>query len=110
MPRKPSKRPFAKPRKICPFSGKKLEVVELSTGDWQVRGQGWVSTRLFQTEEQAYYYFSHNEGLPPDYKTRQQRIEVKHKAEFSEAKEDSISADIDSALSTGEKMAEALTK
>ena len=113
MPRKATPKgpvPFKEPRKTCPFSGQDLQVVELSTGAWQVRGKGWVSTRLFQTEEQAYYAFSFNEGLPPDYKTSSQRIEVTHENLVPEAKEDDVSEQVAQAVKTGEKMVEAITK
>lgn len=114
MPRKQSKpsgpAPLTSPRTTCPFGGQELKAVELSTGDWQVRGRGWVSTKLFQTEEQALYYFSFNEGLPPAYKTSSQRIEVTHEQLVPEAKDDDVSEQVAQAVKTGEKMVEALTK
>ena len=114
MPRKQSKPagpvPLGAPRPTCPFGGNALAVVELSTGDWQVRGRGWVSTKLFPTEEQARYYFSFNEGLPPAYKTTLQRIEVTHENLVPEAKDDDVSEQVAQAVKTGEKMVGALTK
>ncbi len=106
MPRKKIASPFKSPRKTCPFSGQELKVVNLSTGDWQVRGKGWVSTALFQTEEQARYAFSFNEGLPPEYKTSQQRIRVTHENLFPEAVADSVTPEVNKALAAGETFAE----
>ena len=114
MPRKQSKPSgpvsLTAPRPTCPFSGQELKAVELSTGDWQVRGRGWVSTKLFQTEEQARYYFSFNEGLPPAYKTSSQRIQVTHENLVPEAKDDDVSEQVAQSVKIGEKMVEALTK
>lgn len=66
--------PLVSPRATCPFSGRQLEVVPVTTTvaghpvtRYQVRGYGWVGTGLYQTPEQALWFFSHNEGLTPLY-------------------------------------------
>lgn len=111
MPRKATTpKALSKPRSTCPFSGQPLQAVELSTGDWQVRGQGWVSAQLFQTEEQALYFFSHNEGKAPGYKTTQQRVQVKHDELAPDVKEDSVTEGINQAVATGKRMADEFTK
>ena len=57
---------LAQPRTTCPFSGTPLSFAETS-GGWQVRGKGWVSTRMYASRELAEWAFSHSEGVPPTY-------------------------------------------
>ena len=66
-PRKNSKDPqgalvlgMGVPRPLCPFSGDPLQYVEVTTTAaghpvkrWQVRGSGWVSTKLFHSKAEA---------------------------------------------------------
>lgn len=56
------------PRTVCPFTNKPLLVVETSAG-WQVRGTKWHSTSFYPTKEIAEWEFSHNNGVPPAFKS-----------------------------------------
>lgn len=66
----------AKPRERCPFSGEAIEIVPLATGDFQVRGKGWVSTSLFPTYDIAEWWVSHNEGAVPKFENPFKSAEV----------------------------------
>ena len=65
MPRQAKKSPEKPSVPTCPFSGNPLDFVQLSNGDWQVRGTGWVSAKLFPFREHAVWFFSHRDGKPP---------------------------------------------
>jgi hypothetical protein len=92
---------LAKPRKVCPFSGDALQFVQVSCGDWQVRGCGWVST-LFQTREQAEYHFSHSLGTPPKFPNPVGRYKIRER--LTPVRE--VSDDIDASLAAGRQWAE----
>ena len=71
------------PRAECPFSGEPLvfaEVTTLAAGHKmpmiQVRGDGWVSTKLFHSRAEAEYFFSRDRGVPPAFPNPVPRIEV----------------------------------
>ena len=71
------------PRPLCPFSGGPLQYVEVTTTAagypdkrWQVRGSGWVSTKLFHSKAEAEWFFSHDHGVPPAFPSPHARIEV----------------------------------
>lgn len=98
----PSK-PLKKPRTTCFRSGKDLEIVQLSTGDWQVRGQGWVSTRLFQLKAQAEYWVSFSGGLPPDFPDPVKRVQVMGERAPTE---DDVTPEVNAALRAGEELAQ----
>ena len=68
--------PLAEPRVLDQISGKPLEIVELSSGSFQVRGDGWVSTRLFPFRKMAEWWVSHNHGVPPSFPSPYPKIEV----------------------------------
>lgn len=53
------------PLTACPFTGNLLTVVKLSNGDFQLRGHGWVCTKMFQLESQAWHWASHRNGVAP---------------------------------------------
>ena len=74
-PRAKKSKGLSKPRTTCPFTGGALAFVETSSG-WQARGPGWVSTKFYQTEEQAAWAFSHNNGEEPQYQPTWRRIQV----------------------------------
>lgn len=57
--------PLGAVRTECFVSGRPLEIVKLSNDMWQVRGDGWVSTKLFLFKSYAEYWVSHNLGVPP---------------------------------------------
>ncbi len=72
---------LAKPRKKCPISGEPLVIAELSNGvmdeqRYQVRGLGWVGTKIFPTYETAEWWVSHNGGEPPKFQNPYKRISV----------------------------------
>jgi len=71
------------PRKQCPFSGDELRIVSVATSaaghpvkKFQVRGTGWVSTKLFDSREEAEWFFSHDHGVEPKMKNPYRRVEV----------------------------------
>lgn len=73
----------ATPRALCPFSGDPLvfaEVTTLAAGHKmpmiQVRGTGWVSTKLFDSRAEAEYFFSHDLGVAPSFPNPRKRVEV----------------------------------
>ena len=80
MPRPRKTKGFEAPRKVCPFSGKPIEFVETAAG-WQARAPGWVSSRFYQTKEQAEWDFSFDAGEEPDYKPSWKRIQVGEESE-----------------------------
>ena len=70
-------------RTECPFSGEPLvfaTVRTLSAGHLvdkiQVRGVGWVSTRLFDSRAEAEWFFSHANGQAPDIPNPHRRVVV----------------------------------
>ena len=67
---------LSEPRVLDPISGKPLEIVELSNGNFQVRGDGWVGTRLFQFRNQAVWWVSHNLGVAPSFPSPYPKIEI----------------------------------
>lgn len=67
---------LAEPRVLDPISGKPLEIVELSSGYFQVRGDGWVSTKLFQFKKMAEWWVSHNLGVVPSFPSPYPKIEI----------------------------------
>lgn len=72
---------LAKPRDKCPFSGEELHIVALSDGSvgdsrYQVRGEGWVSTRLFPSIETAQWWASHNLGREPKFQNPYKRVSI----------------------------------
>lgn len=74
---------LAVPRAECPFSGNPLlyvPVTSLAAGHpvtkWQARGSGWVSTKLFDSREEAEWFFSHDRGIKPAFKSPYGRVEV----------------------------------
>ena len=75
MPRPRKTKGFDVPRKLCPFSGKPIEFIE-TAGGWQVRGPGWISSRFYQTKEQAEWDFSFDNGDEPAYQPTWKRIQV----------------------------------
>lgn len=75
MPRPRKTKGFDVPRKLCPFSGKSIEFIE-TAGGWQARGPGWVSSRFYQTKEQAEWDFSFDSGEEPNYQPSWRRIQV----------------------------------
>lgn len=94
------------PRTTCPFGGQPLRFSQVASGEWQVSGRGWVSTRLFQHRELAEKYFSYSDGLPPTFKTSFERIEVtRHETIVPEAAVDGVTPDVDRALKAGAKLA-----
>lgn len=66
---------LAKPRQKCPFTGGKILYVETNAG-WQVRASGWISTKFYQTKEQAEWFASHRDGVPPAYTPSWERVRV----------------------------------
>ena len=107
---KPKAKVFAgleAPRALCPFSGEPLQFVRLSNGDWQVRGNGWVSTRLFPFKSQAEYFFSHELGVPPAFPNP---LEVGDERKPPDPAQAEVEASLRAADKFGERAAEILTK
>lgn len=121
-PRKNSKYPYAPlalgltgPRADCPFSGDPLQYVEVTTTAaghpekrWQVRGSGWVSTKLFNSRAEAEWFFSHDRGVQPIFKSPYAKIEVVGERRPPDPAQGEVERAVADAKGIGDEMVEAI--
>ena len=111
MPRQAKKSPEKPSVPTCPFSGNPLDFVQLSNGDWQVRGTGWVSAKLFPFREHAVWFFSHRDGKPPaGMKNPYRAVEVVGVREPPDPAQAEVAAAVKDAESIGEAMVDEVAK
>ena len=111
MPRPAKKSPSKQAVTTCPFSGNPLEIVQLSNGDWQVRGTGWVSAKLFPFREHAVWFFSHRDGKPPaGMKNPYRRVEVVGVREPPDPAQAEVTGAVKDAESIGEALVDEVVK
>ena len=104
------------PRTECPFHGEPLvfaEVTTLAAGHKmpmiQVRGTGWVSTKLFNSRAEAEYFFSYERGVPPAFPNPVPRVSVRT-IERPDPAQAEVEASLKAAGRFGEQAVEILEK
>lgn len=108
---------FKEPRKLCPFSGDDLKIVPVTAAaaghlveKFQVRGTGWVSTKLFDSREEAEWVFSHDHGVPPRMKNPYKRVEVVGERLPPDPSMKDVENGVKDALALGESFAKAASE
>lgn len=105
------------PRKLCPFSGDELKIVGVTAvaaghpvEKFQVRGTGWVSTKLFDSREAAEWFFSHDHGVEPNMVNPHKRVVVVGEIVPPDPSALAVERETKDTLALGEAFAEAASE